>query len=227
MTGNGKNEQSGRFIPPQPNSTNNSSQDTYNMNTTTVYYEKSTGGCQNKTTGMQMSPRDPRPTGTTAATHMSHKMALQDGGTQTTPPASPKKSTLTGGTQMSPPTGTSHEQVGQGQPECNQDKEGQQMESTSSKGKKNKKSTSEAPSHPGPSTGSSTGPRNDFTSRNLGTGRPTIQCTAYGEYSHWRRECPYDNYCITCNNNDHARHMCRVHRHNKGQQSQQNPVICV
>ena len=68
---------------------------------------------------MQTSPRDPRPTGTTTATHMSHKMALQDGGTQTTPPPSPKKSTLTGGTQMSPPTGTSCEQVGQGQPEHN------------------------------------------------------------------------------------------------------------
>ena len=84
------------------------------------------------------------------------------------------------------------------------------MENTSSKGKKNKKSTSEAQPHPGPSTGSSAGPRNDFTSRNLGTGRPTIQCTACGEYSHWRRECPYDNYCMTCNNHDHATHMCRL-----------------
>ena len=66
-------------------------------------------------------------------------------------------------------------------------------------------------------------------SRNLGTGRPTIQCTACGEYSHWRRECPYDNYCTTCNNHDHATHMCRVHRqsNNNGQQGQQSPVICV
>ena len=34
-------------------------------------------------------------------------------------------------------------------------------------------------------------------SRNLGTGRPTIQCTACGEYTHWRRGCPFDNYCTT------------------------------
>ena len=227
MAGNGASESSGRFIPPQPNSTDNSSQDTDNLNTTTVYYEKSTGGHQNKTTGMQMSPRDLEPTGTTTATQMSHKMASQAGGTQTTPLPSPKKSTSTGGTQTSPPTGTPHEWVGQGQPECNPDKECQSTKNTSSKGKKNKKSTSEAPPCPGPSTGSSTGPRNDFTSRNLGTGRPTIQCTACGEHSHWRRECPYDNYCTTCNNHDHATHMCRVHRHNKGQQGQQSPLICV
>ena len=66
-------------------------------------------------------------------------------------------------------------------------------------------------------------------SRNLGTGRPTIQCTACGEYSHWRRECPHDNYCTTCNNHDHATHMCRAHRQTnyKGQQGQKSPLICV
>ena len=85
-----------------------------------------------------------------------------------------------------------------------------------------------AQKNPGPSTGSSTGPRNDFTSRNLGTGRPTIQCTAYGEYSHWRRECPYNNYCMTCNNYDHATHMWRAHRqtNDRSQQGQQSPLIC-
>ena len=98
---------------------NNSSQDTDNLNTTTVYYEKSTGGCQNKTTGIQTSPMDPEPTGTTTATQTSHKMASQAGGTQTTPPPSPKKSTLTGGIQTSPPKDNSHEQVGQGQLEHN------------------------------------------------------------------------------------------------------------
>ena len=74
MAGNGASEPSGRFIPPQPNSTDNSSQDTDNLNTTTVYYEKSTGGCQNKTTDMQTSP-------TTTVTQTSHKMASQAGGT--------------------------------------------------------------------------------------------------------------------------------------------------
>ena len=229
MAGNGASKPSGRFIPLQPNSTNNSSQDTDNSNTTTVYYEKSTGGCQDRTTGIKTSPKDPKPTGTTTATQTSHKTASQAGGTQTMPPPPPKKSTSTEGTQTSPPKDNSCEQVGQGQPECNQDKEGQQMENTSSKGKKNKKSTSEAQPCPGPSTGSSAGPRNNFTSRNIGTGRPTIKCIACGEYSHWRRECPYDNYCTTCNNHDHATHMCRACRqtNNRSQQGQQSPLICV
>ena len=110
MVGKGASKPSGRFIPlqPHPSSTDNSCQDTDNSNTTTVYHEKSTGGHQNKTTGMQTSPRDPRPTGTTTTT----KMSSQAGGTQTTPPPSPKNTTLTGGTQTSPPKGNFCEQVG-------------------------------------------------------------------------------------------------------------------
>ena len=109
------------------------------------------------------------------------------------------------------------------------DQEGQPTKNTSHKGKKNKRSISEAPPHPGPSTESSVGPRNDFISGNLGTGRPTIQCTAWRKYSYWRRECPCNNYCTTYNNNDHATNMCRVCRqsNNNGQQGQQSPVICV
>ena len=70
MEGSDASKPSGRFIPlqPQPSSTDNSCQDTDNSNMTIVHYEKSTGGCQNKMTGMQMSPRDPRPTGTTTTT---------------------------------------------------------------------------------------------------------------------------------------------------------------
>ena len=178
---------------------------------------------------MQTLPTDPGPTGTTTATQTTSNKTSQAGGTQTTPPPSPKKSTSMGGTQTTPPTGKPQQQVGQGQLDHNQNKEGQLTNNTSSKGKKGKKSTSEAPPHPGPSTGSSLGPRNDFMSRNLGTGRPMIQCTACGEYSQWRRECPYSNYCMTCNNHDHATHMCRAHRqnNNKGQQGQQSPLICV
>ena len=200
MAGNGASKLSGRFIPLQPqlSSTDNSCQNTDNSNTTTVYHEKSTGGCQNKMTGMQMSPRDPRPTGTNTATQMSS----QAGGTQTTPPPSPKKTTSTGGTQTSPPKDNSCEQVDQGQLYCNWDKEGQQTGNASSRGKKGKKSSSEIPPHPGSSRGSLIGPRNNFMSRNLGTGRPTIQSTAWGEYSHWGRKCPYDNYCTMCNNHD-------------------------
>ena len=66
-------------------------------------------------------------------------------------------------------------------------------------------------------------PRTDFTSTNLGTGRPTIQCTACGEYSHWRRECPYDNFCTTCNNHNYATHMCRAPKHTP----KQSPVTCI
>ena len=231
IAGKGASEPSGRFISPQPqpSSTDNSSQDSDNSDMTTVFYEKSTSASQSKTAGMQTSPRDPGPMGTTTATQTSNRMTSQAGGTQTTPPPSPKKSTLTGGTQTSCPRSNSSEQVGQGQPDHNQDKEGQLTKNTSGKGKKNKKSTSGAPLHPGPSTGSSVRPRDNFMSRNLGTGRPTIQCTACGEYSHWRRECPYNNYCTTCNNHDHATHMCRACRHtnNKGQQGQQSPLICV
>ena len=199
-----------------------------NSNTTTVYYEKSTGKQQNKSTSIQTSPRHPESRGTTTTTQTTNKKASQGSGTQTMPPPSPKKSTSTGGTQTSPPKSNPHRQVDQGQPDCNE--ESQPANMTSSKGKKTKKLTSEAPPHPGPSTGPSVGPRNDFTFRNLGTGRPTIQCTACGEYSHCRRECPYDNYCTTCKNHDHATHMCRVHRqtnNNPGQQGQQSPQICV
>ena len=32
-------------------------------------------------------------------------------------------------------------------------------------------------------------------SRNLGTGRPKLFCTACGEYDHWRKDCPYDCHC--------------------------------
>ena len=115
-----------------------------------------------------------------------------------------------GGTQTSPPKDKPHRQVGQGQPDHNQ--EGQPANAAASQGKKTKKSTTEALPHPGQSTGPSAGPRHDFTLRNLGTGRPTIQCTACGEHSQWRRECPYNNYCTMCKNHNHATHMCRAHR---------------
>ena len=79
------------------------------------------------------------------------------------------------------------------------------------KGKKSKKKPSQdAAPHPGIYHGTNTIPRTDFNSRNLGSGRSSIQCTACGEYSHWSMSCPYDNFCTTCNNHDHATHMCRA-----------------
>ena len=215
-------------MPPQPNNTGSSSQEMDNSNTTTVYYEKSNGECQNKSTSIQTLPKNTILTGTTTTTQTTNQKALQVGGTQTMPPPSPRKSTSTGETQTSPPKDKPHRQVGQGQPDHNQ--EGQPASATASQGKKTKKSTAKAQPHPGPSTGPSAGPRNDFTSRNLGTGRPTIQCTVCSEYSHWRRECLYDNYCTTCKNHDHATHMCRACRqatNNQGQQDQRSPQICV
>ena len=157
-----------------------------------------------------------------------NQKALQVEGTQTTPPASPRKPTSMGETQTSPSKDEQHRQLGQSQPDHRQ--ECQLTSATTSQGKKIKKSTTEDLPHPGPSTGPPVGPRNGFSSRNLGTGRPTSQCTACGEYSHWRRECPYDNYCTTCENHDHATHMCRAQRqatNNQVQQGQRSLQICI
>ena len=81
-----------------------------------MYYEKSTGRCQNKTMGMQMSPRVTGTTGNTTTTQTANKTT---GGTQTMPPPSPKKSTSTGGMQSSPLTDNSCQPVGQGQQDHN------------------------------------------------------------------------------------------------------------
>ena len=227
VAGNGSNEPSSRFVPPQPNITGGSSQETDYLNTATVYYEKSNGEHQNKSTSIQMSPENTVSTGTTTTTQTTNQKALQVGGTQTTSPPHSRKSTSTGETQTSPPKDKPHRQVGQGQPDCNQ--EGQPASATASQGKKTKKSTAKTQPHPGSSTRPSASPRNDFTSRNLGTGRPTIKCTACDEYSHWRRECPY-NYCTTCKNHDHATHMCRAHRqvtNNQSQHSQRSQQTCI
>ena len=67
-----------------------------------VYYMKSTGECQDKTASIQMSPRDPGPTGTTTTTQTTNKKTSQVEGTQTMPPPPLKKSTSMGETQTSP-----------------------------------------------------------------------------------------------------------------------------
>ena len=143
-----------------------------NSNTTTVYYEKSNGECQNKSTSIQTSPKNTVLMGTTTAIQTTNQKVSQVGGTQTTPPPPFRKPTSMGGTQTSPPKDKPHRWAGQGQLDHNQ--EGQPASAAASQGKKTKKSTAEVPPHPGPSTGPSTGPRHDFTSRNLDTGRPTI-----------------------------------------------------
>ena len=81
------------------------------------------------------------------------------------------------------------------------------------KGKKSKKKPShDVAPHSGTSHGAKIVPRTDFQTSNLDTGRPIIQCTACGEYTHWSRHYTYDNFCSTCNNHDHATHMCRAPR---------------
>ena len=170
------NEPVSRFVPSQPNSTGSSSQGTDSSNTTTVHYEKLNGGHQGKCVSIQTSPKNTVSTGTAFATQTANQKALQVEGTQTTPPSSPRKPTSTGETQTSPSKDEPHRQLGQDQPDHSQ--EHQPTGATTSQGKKTKKSTTEALPHPVPSTGPPVGPRNDFPSRNLGTGRPTIQCTA-------------------------------------------------
>ena len=113
VAGTGSNKPSGRFVPPQPNNTGSSSQETDNSNTTTVYYEKLNGECQNKATSIQTSPKNTISTGTTTTTQTTNQKALQVGGTQTMPPPSPRKSTSTGETQTPPPKDKPHRQVGQ------------------------------------------------------------------------------------------------------------------
>ena len=176
--------------------------------------------------GMQTLPSELAPAGITGAMQTSSKKVSQTGGTQTTPPSSPRRSTSTGGMQTMPPGSNVQDQGVQGQPDHNHIREDLPTHNTASnrgKGKKNKKkSTYDVLPQPGTSAGGFVIPRTD-SSRNLGTGRPTIQCTACGKYSHWRRKCPYDNFCTTCNNHDHATHMCRAPK----QTAQQSPAICV
>ena len=63
-------------------------------------------------------------------------------------------------------------------------------------------------------------------SRNLGTGRPKLFCTACGEYDHWRKYCPYNCHCNNCDSDSHATHMCRAPPKPSPTPSPQ-PIICI
>ena len=135
----------------------------------------------------------------------------QVGGTQTSPPPQPNKHTASGGTQNTPPQDSHQDDGIQGQLDHNQvlddDWQGQDSGKGKSKGKKGKKKPpQDAAPHLGTSQGTGTIPQTNYTSRNLGTGRLSIQCTACREYTHWRKDCLY-NFCTICNNHDHAT-MC-------------------
>ena len=79
VAANGPNEPSGRFVPPQPDNTGSSSQETDNSNTTTVYYEKSNGECQNKSTSIQTSPKNTVLMGTTTTSQNTNQRASPGG----------------------------------------------------------------------------------------------------------------------------------------------------
>ena len=128
--------------------------------------------------------------------------------------------TTTGGTQTIPP----HEK--QGLQDHNHASKDPHTYNTEGKGKgkksSKKKSALEAPPQSGTSTAEVV-PRTEFQSRNLGTRRPTIQCTACNKYRHWQRGCPCKNFCTTCNGHKHTTHMCKVPRNTP----QRSPVMCL
>ena len=140
---------------------------------------------------MQTSPREPAPTGITRVMQTSPKKVSQTGGTQTSPQPSPKRPTSTGETQTTPSQSNVQDQGTQGQLDCNHTREDLPTHNSApntGKGKNMKKFTYEVPPQPGTSAGGFVVPRTDFNSRNLGTGRPTIQCRACQEYSHLGEE---------------------------------------
>ena len=152
ITGDGQAEQLGRFIPPCPTNADNfaagSSEDSQNLNQTTVFNGKSTGTDQPRNTCMQTSPGKPTTTGITRVTQTAPKKVSQTGGTQTTPPPSTRRSTLTGETQTTPLQNNVEDHGVQGQPDCNHISEDLLAHNTASnpgKGKKNKKSTYDIP----------------------------------------------------------------------------------
>ena len=203
------------------------------MDTTTIY----TGIPCQKTTGTDPQPgpsSNPKTqtnhstqqlTGVTGMTQTSPVRSTQIDGMQTTPPNCPGKTTSSGGTQTSPPRPSENNRCNQGtqgQPDHNEeaetDAQSQGGKSKGSKGKKGKNKSPE-PSDPCPGTSSNTEPKRDFTSRNLDTGRPSIQCSLCDTYNHWNRMCRYDNFCTTCNDHSHTTHMCRAPK--------DSPVICI
>ena len=53
-------------------------------------------------------------------------------------------------------------------------------------------------------------PTSASQSRNLGIGRPHVQCSACGGYDHFRQDCHQDNFCTRFRTRSHATHMCRA-----------------
>ena len=78
-------------------------------------------------------------------------------------------------------------------------------------GKRKSSHNVQTKTQPQPSTSNSgTNPTSAFQPRNLGTGRPHIQCSACGGNDHFRKSCQQDNFCTRCRSRSHATHMCRI-----------------
>ena len=120
--------------------------------------------------------------------------------TQTTPVNTPRG---TSGTQMSPPS------VANTQNDNQTTRNFPPKPNAGKGGKKNTSHNIQTRSQPQPSTSNSgTNPTSAFQFRNLGTGRPHIQCSACGGYDHFRKECHQNNFCTKCRTRSHATHMC-------------------
>ena len=77
-------------------------------------------------------------------------------------------------------------------------------------GKKKSSQNAHTNTQPQPSTSNGgTKPALAFQTRNPGTGRPHVQCSACGSYDHFRKDCHQDNFCTRCRSKSHATHMCR------------------
>ena len=78
-------------------------------------------------------------------------------------------------------------------------------------GKRKSSQNVQTKTQPQPSTSNGgTNPTLAFQPRNLGTGRPHVQCSACGGNDHFRKDCQQDNFCTRCRSRSHATHMCRV-----------------
>ena len=136
----------------------------------TVFNGKTAVTDQPRDIDTQRPSGKPAQTGITRSTQTSLKKISQTGGTQTTPPLSPRRSTSTGETQTTPPQNNLQNQSVQGQLDHNhigEDPLANNTGSNTSKGKKNKKKlTHEVPPQPETSAGGFAVPRMDFISRN-------------------------------------------------------------
>ena len=86
------------------------------------------------------------------------------------------------------------------------------LQPNTSKGGKEKNSQNiQTKAQPQPSTSNvGTNLTSAFQFRNLGTGRPHVQCSPCGRYDHFRKDCHQDNFCTRCRTRSHATHMCRA-----------------